>query len=115
MEYLGYIYVRMYTLKKLIIDLKFKFNWTSYIFLCQIWQSYYFRKIWKEEMKQEEASNMWGKKEERAGLGTSRNQKVALQKRVEPLFSLIVHHQRKPHVMNRKRFIEEFTVKKPCG
>ena len=52
----------MYTLKELIIDLKFKFNWTSYIFLCQIWQSCYFRKIWKEEMKQEEASTMWGKK-----------------------------------------------------
>ena len=31
--------------KKLITDLKFKFNWTSYICLCQIWQPYYFMKV----------------------------------------------------------------------
>ena len=31
--------------KKLITDLKFKFNWTAYIFLCQIWQPYYFMKV----------------------------------------------------------------------
>lgn len=58
------------------------------------------------------------KREKRAGPGSakSREQEVALWKRVvQPLFSLIVHHQSNPHVMSVEKFIEEFTVKKPFG